>query len=450
MFNIAQIESLPVTSKQLQAATRTDSTLSKILRFTKEGWPKKFDASLRPYWVRRQELTVEQNCVLWGIRVVVPKKLRQKLLEELHRDHPGISRMKAVARGYMWWPGLDQDIQELVKSCQACQAVKHAPAAAPMHPWEWPPKPWQRVHLDFAGPFQGSTFLVAVDAHSKWPEVEVMTSTTASKTIEVLRRMFASYGLPEQIVSDNGPQFISEEFAAFMRANRIKHICSAPYHPASNGLAERFVQSLKMGLKTSVSSGMSLSQRLANYLLTYRSSPHATTGVSPCSLFLHRQIRTRLDLLRPNQEAQVAEKQAQQKANHDRKAQFRQFFVGQNVMARNLRPGNDWVPAVIVERLGPVSYLVETADHQLWRRHLDHLKEIRGSAHPEQGQQEHTPEEDLPSARANVGGDPVPYSSCSTSCSTSRTKYWIHPFGTYSTTRFRRCDTTADSAQLRP
>ncbi len=262
VFNIAQIESLPVTSKQLQAATRTDGVLSKILHFTKEGWPKKFDAPLRPYWIRRQELTVEQNCVLCA---VVPKKLQPRLLEELHRDHPGISRMKAVAHVVAWTgsrrPGVGY----------ACQAVKHAPVASPMHPWEWPPRPWQCVHLDFAGPFQGCTFLVAVDAHSKWPEVEVMTSTTASKIIEVLRRRFAAYGLPEQIVSDNGPQLVSEEFAAFMRVNRIKHIRSAPYHLASNGLAERFMQSLKTGLKTSVTSGLSLSQRLSNYLLTYRS-----------------------------------------------------------------------------------------------------------------------------------------------------------------------------------
>ena len=221
IFNIGQLESLPVTAKQLQAATCTDSILSKVRRFMKEGWPKKIDKSLRAFEGRRQELTVEHGCVLWGIRVIVPSKLRKPILDELHRDHPGISRMKAVARGYVWWPGLDQDIQELVKGCQACQAVKHAPAVAPMHPWEWPPKPWQRVHLDFAGPLQGHTFLVAVDAHSKWPEVEIMTSTTASKTIDVLRRMFAAHGLPEQIVSDNGPQFVSEEFAAFMRANKI-------------------------------------------------------------------------------------------------------------------------------------------------------------------------------------------------------------------------------------
>ena len=139
-------------------------------------------------------------------------------------------------------------------------------------------------------------FLVAVDAHSKWPEVEVMKVTMATKMIEAIRKRFAAFDLPEQIVSDNRPQFISEEFAAFMRQNHIKHIRSAPYHPASNGLAERFIQSLKTGLKASVDSGLSLQQWLANYLLTYQSSPHTTTGVSPCSLFLHRQVRTHLDL----------------------------------------------------------------------------------------------------------------------------------------------------------
>ena len=115
----------------------------------------------------------------------MPKKLRPQLLEELHRDHPGISSMKAVARGYFWWPGLDQDIQDLGAECQTCLAVKHSPTTSVLHPWEWPPRPWQRVHIDFAGPFHSANFLVAVDAHSKWPEVEIMGSTTTAKTIEV-------------------------------------------------------------------------------------------------------------------------------------------------------------------------------------------------------------------------------------------------------------------------
>ena len=97
---------------------------------------------------------------------------------------------------------------------------------APLHPWAWPEKTWQRVHLDFAGPFQGSMFLIAVDAHSKWPEVYSMSSTSALKTIERLRLLFAAFGLPEQVVTDNGPQFVSVDFERFLRANGIRHIQS--------------------------------------------------------------------------------------------------------------------------------------------------------------------------------------------------------------------------------
>ena len=105
-------------------------------------------------------------------------------------------------------------------------------------------------------------FLVAVDAHSKRPEVSVMSTTTVPKTIEALRQMFAKYGLPDQVVSDNGPQFTSTEFETFTKRNGIKHTRSAPYHPSTNGLAERFVQSLKQGLKASLNTGMALTQRL--------------------------------------------------------------------------------------------------------------------------------------------------------------------------------------------
>lgn len=183
-------------------------------------------------------------------------------------------------------------------------------------------------------------FLVCVDAHSKWPEVQLMTTTTATRTVDILRQIFSAYGLPEQIVTDNGPQFISDEFSTFAKMNGIKNIRTAPYHPASNGLAERFIQSLKQSLKTTVSSGKSLSYRLSNYLLSDRSTPHATTGVSPCTLFLRRNVRTRFDLLRPNVDKHVTDKQCLQKDHLDRHCtcRDRSWFVGERVMVRNLQP----------------------------------------------------------------------------------------------------------------
>ena len=220
----------------------------------------------------------------------------------------------------------------------------------------------------------GNMYLVALDAHSKWPEVIEMTSTTAEKTIVELRRMFATYGLPEQVVTDNGPQFVADEFATFMKGNGIKHIRCAPYHPSSNGAVERFIQTFKRAMKAGEGDALPLSQRLANFLLSYRSTPHATTNRTPSELFLGRRVRTQFDLLRPHCDSKVDRKQGRQKADHDRHARSRELHIGQQVMARNLRPGVQWVAGVIVERLSPVTYLIQIDTGQLWKRHVDHLR----------------------------------------------------------------------------
>ena len=126
--------------------------------------------SFAPYLHKKSELTVEGGCVLWGgLRVVIPDSCRGRLLSQLHRDHPGICKMKSIAHSYMWWPEMDDGIVKLAKSYQDCHAIKNAPPVAQLHPWEWPSCVFQCLHIDYAGPFQGEVFLVAVDAYSKWP-----------------------------------------------------------------------------------------------------------------------------------------------------------------------------------------------------------------------------------------------------------------------------------------
>jgi transposase InsO family protein len=139
-------------------------------------------------------------------------------------------------------------------------------------------------------------FLVVIDAHTKWPEVVIMKSTTAKNTVDSLRTTFARFGVIEIIVSDNGPQFVSSEFNEFLKINRIRQITSAPYHPSTNGLAERFVQSFKKGIK-SVKEDQ---QKLDNFLICYRIAPQATTGQSPATLMLGRILRSRLDNVKPD------------------------------------------------------------------------------------------------------------------------------------------------------
>ena len=156
------------------------------------------------------------------------------------------------------------------------------PAAAPLHPWLWPSKPWQRIHIDYAGAIDGKMMLVVIDAHSKWLEVISMSSSTSQATVEGLRRLFAAYGLPQQLVSDNGLQFTAAEFAVFLRKNGVKYIYSSPYHPSTNGLAERFVRTLKAPMKNREIKDPH--QRLMDFLLSYHTTPHSTTNSSPCEL----------------------------------------------------------------------------------------------------------------------------------------------------------------------
>ena len=398
-YNLGQIQALPVTAAKLSAYSRHDPQVSRVMHYTCHGWPDSVPVELKPFFSRRDELTVESDCLLWGVRVVVPLRLRKRVLQDLHRDHGGVVRMKSVARSYMWWPAMDSDIEELAKTCQSCKAVKSAPSEAPMHPWLWPDQPWRRVHVDFAGPFKNKMFFLLMDAHSKWPERVEMKSTTAADTIAVLRRVFASFGLPEQLVSDNGPQFVSRDFTEFLTANGVKHIRVAPYHPASNGAIERFVQTFKQSMKAGEHDGLTLQHRVQNFLMTYRSTPHATTGQSPASLFLGRPIRTRFDLMRPVLGEKVRGEQAHQKKYHDAHTRFRQFSVGSRVMVRDGRDKSTWRPGTIRERRGPVSYLVQLDSGEVQRKHVDHLRE--GTPMP-------TPDPERESPSAEVVSDETP------------------------------------------
>ncbi|XP_015281060.1 PREDICTED: uncharacterized protein K02A2.6-like [Gekko japonicus] len=230
------------------------------------GWPVgSIEPEFAPYKSRQNELSISKGCLLWGNRVVVPAQLRKRVLESLHEGHPGMVHTKALARGYVWWPGLDKEIEEWVRVCSKCQQVRPDPPHATPQAWESSGKPWARLHIDFAGPLQGQMFLIVVDAMSKWLEVVHMKSTTSLAVIHALRRLFATHGLPDVIVSDNGPQFVSEEFRYFLTSNGIRQMTSAPFHPASNGQAERMVRTAKEALGKMDEGDWS--QRLGSFLL---------------------------------------------------------------------------------------------------------------------------------------------------------------------------------------
>lgn len=361
-----------VTSEMIKKATQVDPVLSKVYSSVISGWPGIVDPTLVPFKSKRDELSTQQGCVLWGTRVVVPSLLQEKVLQELHETHPGISRMKALARSYVWWPNIDSHIERTVSSCNTCQSMRSAPPTAQIHPWIFPARPWSRIHVDFAGPISGCTYMVVVDAYSKFPEVVKMTNITARTTITALRDIFSRHGLPEILVSDNGAQFTAREFEQFCANNGILHRTSAAYKPSTNGQAERVVQILKSAIKQAQLTNTDVTAVIAKYLLVYRNTPHSTTGEPPSLLLMGRRLRTRLDLLIPSVEKHVEARQYSTMVSRTAKRGLRQFNAGDTVLARNYGRGEKWMRGVITEVLGSRHYMIEVSGN-LWKRHVDQL-----------------------------------------------------------------------------
>ncbi|XP_040072060.1 uncharacterized protein K02A2.6-like [Ixodes scapularis] len=360
------VDGLPLSADAIQKGTSTDRVLSKVLMYTRSGWPTRVtDSELSPYFVRRHELSVDQQCVTWGNRVIVPRRLRKQVLALMHEGHPGVTRIKMLARSYVWWPQLTQDIECAVKSCSTCQLTQNASPKAPLQTWGWPSRRWQRIHLDFAFT-DNQWLLVLVDVHSKWVEVFVMSSTTAEKTMEKLRSVFAAYGLPEEVVTDNGPQFTAKNFTEFLLRNGVRHTRTPPYHPASNGSAERCVQTVKRDLlrqlldENSLGVRKTLQHRIDQFLFRYRNTPTTTTGQTPAELFLSWKPRTRLTLLQPDLERRIADRFFKIKSQaDDRRGPWRSFEEGERVIVQGLRPGEaKWLPGVIERRCSAVTYIV--------------------------------------------------------------------------------------------
>ncbi|KAI7790217.1 hypothetical protein IRJ41_003016 [Triplophysa rosa] len=317
---INHLQEAHLNTVQIARATRTDQELSRVFCYVMEGWPTEVPENLKLFFAKREELSVEQGCVLWGTRVIVPSKLWKSVMYEIHSGHPGI---------YVWWPRIDMDIEEVCKECRICQQEQRMPSQVHLRPWEFPGECWKRLQIDFSGPFLNNMFLIV--------------------------------GFPEQIVTDNAITFTSEKFQRFMKCNGILHTTSAPKHPATSGLAERYCGMRKLNYEQ-----MCIDDKISLFLLCYRTTPSCTT--------FKRYIRTRLDLLKPNIHEAVRKKQYMQKNQHDYRAREQSFAVNDSVFLRSTVGGDPkWLPGVVVQQTGPVSYKVCGPMDTVYRRHGDQL-----------------------------------------------------------------------------
>lgn len=363
LIEVNLIENLPLTVTPLAEAMGKDETVSKLIHGLKFG--KIVDKKDR-FGVDQTEFALQEGCLLRGTRVYVPPPLRKTVLNELHEAHFGTSKMKSLARSYIWWPGLDSDIENITLNCSSCQENRRNPNKITAHIWETPDNVFDRVHIDFAGPFMGKYFFILVDAYSKWPEIYIMNQITTEATIKICRKIFATFGIPKMLVSDNGTQFTSQEFQHFLRMNGVVHRRSAPYHPATNGQAEKYVQILKDKLKALKSNVKNLDRDVAQILMCYRRMIHTTTGESPSQRMFNRQIRSRLDLFRPN---------VDKKPKSPSPELTRHFKVGDRVSVRDYYD-KKYQFGRIHEVLGKLHYNVLLDDGRIWKRHIEQIHRI--------------------------------------------------------------------------
>ena len=318
---------LPLTVKDVARATIGDRTLGKLLSAVRSGQINKNDPDLKPYMSVFEDLHIEQGVVLHGARIIVPAKQRLRLLSELHMTHIGVVKMKEVAREYFWWPGISKEIEDIAKSCNGCNKFRRKPAPAPLCPWPFARRPMERVHIDYCE-YKGKQLLVMIDAYSKYIWTHVMNAdTTTLKTLAVLYGWFCeTNGFPTTLVSDNGPQFTSHEFAGKMKKWGIKHILTPPYHPASNGLAEKAVHIVKDKLKkmNAPANPIDLFVTLQAALRAYRATPHCSTGQTPFQLIASAPVQVMFPLLQLSEDkSQVTKRSASLKDNIRTARKFR-------------------------------------------------------------------------------------------------------------------------------
>ena len=284
-----------MTLEEIKKATRDDLVLQKVRKCLKEGKWDENDPGLEPFKLCAEELTynASQDILLKNTRLVIPKILQERATQLGHIGHQGIEKTKALLREKIWYPTMDKRVKDMVDKCIACQSVGKGNNPEPMKITPTEDKPWTSIAIDFYGPVPrtGQYLLVVIDTYSKFPEIEIISSTEAKTCIPKLDTIFARYGIPSKITTDNGPPFNGKEFETYTKTLGIEWKTITPLWPQGNAVVERFMKPIGKLLKTAEIEGKNWRQELQRFLLQYRSTPHQTTKVAPCELLFNRQIK---------------------------------------------------------------------------------------------------------------------------------------------------------------
>ena len=391
------IQGLPASDEQLErikGEQKQDDVCKQIKTYCKDGWPEKHvvTGALRPYYPMRAEIAIEDELLLRGSRIVIPASMRLEILDKIHTGHQGIKKCRERACQSVWWPGLSRQLEELVKNCPECVKAQKQ-RAQPLITSSFPDLPWQKVATDLFE-WKREHYLLIVDYYSRFIEIALLKRTSAEEVIRHTKSIFARHGIPEVVVSDNGPQYSAEVYKTFAKEYQFTHVTSSPYHPQSNGEAERAVGTIKRLLSKGKDPYLAI--------LSYRSTP-LQNGFSPSELLMNRKLRTTVPMTREQRKPKVPDQtlvrareeeiKRNLKRNYDRRYGVREL--------PELNPGDAvWIPdrkeeGMVQEEVAPRSYRVNTPEGTVRRnrRVLVRMPETNGdSADADESQPELQPE----------------------------------------------------------
>ena len=282
-----------VTWRRVKEGTSTDDVLRLLMPLVEYGFPPSRDGlseELQPYWQYRDRLSLVDDVILMDHRIVIPQALRNEVLQALHAAHQGTNRMYSRALGAVFWPGMTKDIESTRSRCHDCWGMSPSQPRMPPVPPCVPTTPFQAVAADFCV-LRGIGYLVIVDRFSGWPHI-VATKSGAKGLITTLINYFATFGVPEELSTDGGPEFIAKETKSLLERWGVRHRLSSAYHPQSNGRAEVAVKSMKRLLTAHTDANGSLeTEAVAAGLLQYRNTPDPQSGLSPAQIVFGKNLR---------------------------------------------------------------------------------------------------------------------------------------------------------------
>ena len=368
----------------IREATIQDDTLKELATTIQQGWPdlkKNVPMSIRAFWPYRDELVVDNNIVFKGTKVVIPNRMRALMLQRSHISHQGPEACVRRARDAIFWPGMASEIRHLASQCATCNDHSTKQQKEPLLSTEIPTSPWAVLAQDLFT-LAGKSYLITVDYYSDFWELDALTDTSSESIVKHTKAHFARYGIPEKVITDNGPQFRAQSYEEFASQWGFNHVTSSPYHSQGNGKAEATVKIAKNMLKKVNQDNQDMNLAI----LAWQNTPTEEGHYSPVQKLQSRRTRTQLptisELLKPELpqgiEGEIQRRRLKAKQQYDRAAkELPVLKEGQVVRIQPVKHQERWRKGTVLKKVNNRSYLVKTANGYIYRRNRRHLRQTK-------------------------------------------------------------------------